>query len=76
MVPPDDNRRRAFTYYDEVIEALRKAETILILGPGVAKTELKARLERAKLGDRVLALETTDKMTDSEITEKVRQRLA
>jgi len=81
QVPPDDNRLRAFkgqlnAYYDEVIETLRGAEAILIFGPGVAKTELKARLERAKLGERVLALETTDKLTDSEITEKVRQRFA
>ena len=78
-VPPDDSRHRAFkeelnTYYDKVIETLRGAEAILIFGPGVAKTELKALLERAKLGERVLAIETADKMTDSEITEKVRRQ--
>ena len=81
QVPPDGNRNRAFkkelnAYYDEVIDTLREAEEILIFGPGMAKTELKSRLESAKLGERVLALETTDKMTDTEITEKVRRRFA
>jgi hypothetical protein len=81
QIPPDDNRHRAFkeqlnAYYDEVIETLRGAEAIIIFGPGEAKTELKARLERAKLGERVLTLETTDKPNDSEITKKVRQRFA
>lgn len=81
QVPSDDNRQRVFkedlnAFYDEVISNLRVAEAILIFGPGEAKTELKARLERAKLGDRIIALETADKMTDSEITDKVRKRFA
>jgi len=80
QVPPDDARHSAFkveldAYYDEVIEVLRGAEGILIFGPGVAKKELKSRLEGVKLGERILAVETADKMTDSEIMEKVRQRL-
>jgi stalled ribosome rescue protein Dom34 len=75
-VPPDGSRHRAFkkelnTYYDQVIESLREAETILLFGPGVAKTELKALLDKARFGERILALETADKMSDTEITKKV-----
>ena len=39
MVPADDSRERKFTgqlnrYYDEVVSAVREAESILIFGPG------------------------------------------
>jgi hypothetical protein len=77
-VPADDSRERDFTghlhgYYDEVIAAIRDAESILIFGPGEAKGELKGRLERDKLGGRILAVETVDKMTDRQIAAKVRE---
>ena len=81
QVPADDTRHRAFkedlnSYYDHVIETVRGAEEILLFGPGMAKIELKARFERARLGERVQAVETADKMTDNEILEKVRQQFA
>jgi hypothetical protein len=76
-VPADDSRQRAFTehlniYYDAVIACIRKAESILIFGPGEAKGELKDRLVRNKLGGRIAAIETADKMTDRQIAAKVR----
>src|SRR5450759_590056 len=54
-VRADDSRQRAFTreldvYYDAVIACLRDAESILILGPGEAKDELKKRLEKKQMG--------------------------
>jgi len=61
-------------YYDEVVGAIRDAEAILIFGPGEAHGELQKRLEHARLGDRVVGIETTDKMTDGQITAKVRER--
>jgi hypothetical protein len=79
QVPADDSRERAFTghlniYYDAVIACVRGAESILIFGPGEAKVELKKRLVTQGLGDRVVAIETVDKMTDRQIAAKVRQR--
>ena len=76
QVPADDSRQRAFTshlniYYDAVIACIRNAEAILIFGPGEAKGELKERLERDKLGGRIAAIETADKMTDHQIAAKV-----
>ncbi len=59
-------------YYDEVISALRKAEAILILGPGEAKGELKKRLERNPLNGRKIEVETVDKLTENQIVAKVR----
>ena len=62
-------------YYDEVIAHIRDADAILILGPGEAKGELKTRLERDGLGNRIVAIETADKMTDRQIAAIVRARV-
>jgi len=80
-VPADDSRQRTFTghlniYYEAVIACLRDAESILIFGPGEAKGELKKRLEKSKLGGRIVGVETVDKMTDRQIAAKVRQYFA
>ena len=76
--PADDLHEKEFTghlhqYYDQVIAAIRAAESILIFGPGEAKGELKQRLEHAKLGKHIIAIETADKMTDRQIAAKVRE---
>jgi hypothetical protein len=78
QAPADDSHEREFTgylnnYYAEVIAAIRDAESILLFGPGEAKGELKKRLEHAKLGDRIIAIESVDKMTDRQIAAKVRE---
>lgn len=78
QVPADDSRQKAYTgelniYYDTVIAAVRSAEALVILGPGEAKGELKKRLVRNRLGGRVAAVETADKMTDRQIAAKVRE---
>jgi hypothetical protein len=73
-----DQQDRRFTehlnrYYDEVISALHDADSILIFGPGEAKGELKKRIESKGLHGRIVAVETADEMTDSQIAAKVRQ---
>jgi hypothetical protein len=78
QIPADDSHEREFTghlnqYYAEVIAAIRDAESVLIFGPGEAKGELKKRLEHAKLGGHIIAMETADKMTDLQIAAKVRE---
>jgi stalled ribosome rescue protein Dom34 len=74
----DDQRDRQFKahldqYYDEVITKIRDAESILLLGPGEAKGELEKRLMKKGLGERIVGIETVDKMTAREISAKVRQ---
>lgn len=78
QVPRDDRRQMALTgelnrYYDAVIAAVREANAVLILGPGEAKGELRARLSRQQLDGKVAAVETADRMTDGQITAKVRE---
>src|SRR4029077_17892216 len=80
QVPADDRQQRTFTghlsvYYDAVIACIGDAESILIFGPGEAKGELTKRLERDKIGIRIVAMETADKMTEPQIVAKVKQRL-
>lgn len=75
--PADDSQEREFTghlarYYDEVISHVRDAESILILGPGEAKGELKARLEKRKERMPAVEMETADKMTEPQIVARVR----
>ena len=60
-------------YYDEVISFIRDAESILILGPGEAKGELKKRMESKGLQGRIVGVETVDEMTEPQIAAKVRQ---
>jgi len=81
QVPTDDARERDLKghlniYYDQVISAIKDAEAILIFGPGEAKTELKKRLEKHKLGGRIAGIETADKMTDPQIAAKVRKHFS
>ncbi len=76
--PPDDRVQMALTsylnrYYDTVLAALKGAQSIFLFGPGEAKTELKKRLVKAKLGERVAALENVHKMSDRQVIAKVRK---
>ena len=74
----EDVRDRQFenhlnSYYDEVIAYIRDADSIQIFGPGEAKGELEKRIEHEGLKSHILAVETVDKMTDRQISAKVRE---
>ena len=78
-VPADDSHEREYTghlniYYDAVIASICDAKAVLIFGPGEAKVELKKRMEREDLGGHIVGMEAVDRMTDRQITAKVRQR--
>ena len=60
-------------YYKQVVSRLRGARRILIFGPGEAKLDLRKHLSRQKLGDRVVDVESADKMTERQILAKVRR---
>ena len=75
-VSAEDIRDRRYAnhldqYYAAVTSRIREAESILLLGPGEAKIELKHHLEREGLGGRVVGVDTVDKMTDRQIAAKV-----
>jgi len=61
-------------YYDEVISQLGQSEALFIFGPGEAKLQLKERLLRSKgLPERIVGIETADKLTDPQIVAKVKE---
>jgi hypothetical protein len=77
--PADDMRETAFmghlaSYFEEVVSYLRNEPAIFLFGPGEAKGELRKRLEKDKLGGRIVGMETADKMTDKQFAAKVREQ--
>ncbi|PKN86320.1 MAG: hypothetical protein CVU46_08045 [Chloroflexi bacterium HGW-Chloroflexi-8] len=64
-----DNLRN---YYTGVISMIRSADSIWIIGPGEAKGELEHMLQKEGLGERIVGIETVNKMTDPQIQAKVR----
>jgi len=78
LVAADDSRQRHFTghldtYYKEVLESINKdVKSVLLMGPGEAKTELKKVLEKTNHRDITVAVEPADKLTDHQIAAKVR----
>jgi hypothetical protein len=71
------HRRSLEQYYDEVVNHLGKPEALLIFGPGEAKLELKERLGRSGAPSRLIVeIEATDKLTDPQIVEKVKEHFS
>lgn len=73
----EDVRDRQFgdhlnDFYNGVISLIRGNDSIWIFGPGEAKVELENRLRHENLGERIIGVETVDKMTDHQIAAKVR----
>ena len=60
-------------YYDKVISCIRDAGSILIFGPGEAKSELKKRIAENQLRGDIVGVEAVDKMTVRQIAAKVRK---
>jgi len=79
FVAEDKRERKAAIhlnkYYDKIIDRLRDADAILVLGPGEAKREFIKRIESQKLRGRIAHVGTVDKMTDGQIAAHVRQLL-
>jgi stalled ribosome rescue protein Dom34 len=80
-VKADDRQQRGFTkhldvFYEKVLRSVHDVQSVLIFGPGEAKGELKKRLARGNHDHREVAMEPADKMTDHQITEKVRRHYA
>lgn len=67
------HRQSLAHYYDDVITQIGQPEALLLFGPGEAKRELEARLSHARALSRCpVATETTDKLTEAQIVEKVK----
>lgn len=64
-------------YYQKVLQELADADKIVIFGPGNAKTEFYKEVKKSKkLLEKIIGVETSDKMTEKQIIAKVRGLLA
>jgi hypothetical protein len=77
-IAADDVQDRDFAgklkvFYSEVLACVSEAHSILILGPGEAKGELKKQFEKHNLGNRIVNCVTVDKMTVPQLVEEVRE---
>ena len=59
-------------FYDGLIEMIKSADSIWIIGPGEAKGELEKRIKDAGFGECIVGVETTDKLTNNQIEAKIR----
>jgi len=81
-VPADDSRQRRLSgllggFYDRVTAELGDADSILILGPGEAKGEFRARLERRRPETPgTVELVSAGRMTGPQIVARVREHAA
>ena len=68
----DDRRKHQLQdYYQNIIQHIQDAKKILIFGPGKAKAELEKEIKKSEaFAQKIVAVETTDKMTDRQITAK------
>lgn len=61
-------------YYRQVMSALKNADSILVMGPGQAKIEFEKTMKKHKsMQDRILKVETADKMTKNQMIAHVRE---
>ncbi len=61
-------------YYQQVISAIKDANSIFIMGPGEAKIEFEKAIRKTKaMQNRVLKVEASDKMTKNQMIAYVRK---
>lgn len=66
-------RHKLDQHYTEVIDTIRDADAIVIMGPGEAKTELKKAIDESPpLAKRIREVIAADKMTQPQLMAKVR----
>jgi hypothetical protein len=58
-------------YYEGITSFVRDADSIWIFGPGEAKVGLENHLKSRELGERIVGVDTVNKMTDTQIAAKV-----
>ena len=78
-VMKEDGRERKYRlhlsrWYDIVADAVQYADELLIFGPGEGKVEFRKHIEGRPLAEKVIGVETVDKMTTPQIAAKVRDQ--
>jgi hypothetical protein len=70
----DRYRLQLGKFYQQVIAALREADSIFVMGPGEAKVEFEKALKKRKvMQPRLRKVETADKMTKNQMIARVKK---
>lgn len=73
----DRIKRQLKHYYQSIIQRIEDTDRLYIFGPGEAKIELRKEIEKKKaFASKKLQVETADKMTEKQITARVREFFA
>lgn len=68
------HNNQVYAFVEQVVEALRDADEIIVFGPANAKFELKKAIEEYKpLTKKLISVETTDKMTENQLKAHVKE---
>lgn len=60
-------------FYHQIIEFIKDANKILIMGPGETKYGLKKQIEQSKtMASKIVDVQTCDKMTDNQLAARVK----
>jgi len=66
-------RQQLKKFYQRIIELIKDADKVLIMGPGETKLALKKEVEKSKmLSPKIVGIQTCDKMTDKQLAARVR----
>ena len=69
----DKRQQQARRLYDRVIRAMLSADKVYVFGPGLARKELKKRLEQHKdFAGQLVAIQSADKMSEAQMAAQVR----
>lgn len=63
-------------YYNEIVDQVKDADYLMLMGPGEARVELRNALEQRSLGYKILEVKPAEKMTDREAMLAVRDYYA
>lgn len=70
----DRFRLQLHKYYQQVMSAIKNADSIFIMGPGTAKIEFEKVLKKNKtMQNRILRVEPADKLTKNQMIAYVRE---
>jgi hypothetical protein len=62
-------------FFERVVAAVQNADSIVLIGPGVAKSDLRKHLERHKLADRIVTFAPAERMSDKQLVKQFQNEL-
>jgi len=80
-VPGDESHQRGLElqlahFYDRVVDHVRRADMLVVLGPGAARNQFANRLRERMPSFGPLSVEAAPRMTEPQLIGRVRRRVA